>query len=82
MDVNDVEIVDVNALGGADTLTVNDLTGTDVVKVNTNLAGDLGGDAGDAAADTVIVNGTNGDDVVDIVRRRDVGLAWSGSRPR
>ena len=30
MDLNDVETVDFNALGGADTITVNDLSGTDV----------------------------------------------------
>ena len=30
MDLNDVEQVDVHALGGADTITVNDLTGTDL----------------------------------------------------
>ena len=30
MDTNDVETVDFNALGGSDTVTVNDLTGTDV----------------------------------------------------
>ena len=30
MDVDDVEAIDVNALGGADRVTVNDLTGTDV----------------------------------------------------
>jgi Ca2+-binding RTX toxin-like protein len=66
MDVNDVEVVDVNALGGTDNLTVNDLTGTDVVKVDTDLAGALGGIVGDAAADTIIVNGTNGDDIIDV----------------
>ena len=32
-----------NALGGADTLTVNDLSGTDVTQVNVNLAGTIGG---------------------------------------
>ena len=32
MDLNDVETIDVNALGGADTITVNDLSGTDVTE--------------------------------------------------
>jgi Ca2+-binding RTX toxin-like protein len=67
MDVNDVERIDVNALGGVDTMTVNDLSGTDVTEVNVNLAGTIGGTAGDGSADTVIVNGTNGDDIVDVV---------------
>jgi Ca2+-binding RTX toxin-like protein len=62
MDTNDVEIVDVRALGGADTVTVNDLTGTDVSSVKTDLAASGGG--GDGQADRVIVSGTNGDDVV------------------
>ncbi len=64
MDLNDVERIDVNALGGADTVIVNDLSGTDVAEVNINLA--AAGGAGDGAADTVIVNGTNGDDVAQV----------------
>lgn len=67
MDLGDVEAIDLNALGGVDTLTVNDLSGTDVAEVNVSLAGTIGGAAGDGAADTVIANGTNGDDVVDVV---------------
>jgi Ca2+-binding RTX toxin-like protein len=67
MDLNDVEAIDLNALGGVDMLTVNDLTGTDVVELNANLAGVIGGATGDAAADTIIVNGTNGKDDIDIV---------------
>ena len=59
--------VDLNALGAADTLTVNDLSGTDVTEINSDLAGTIGGAAGDGQADVVIVNGTNGDDVVDVV---------------
>ena len=43
MDLNDVESIDFNALGGADTITVNDMSGTDVVEVAINLAGTLGG---------------------------------------
>jgi Ca2+-binding RTX toxin-like protein len=67
MDADDVEVVDLNALAGTDTLTVNDLSGTDVVELNSDLAGTLGGTAGDAAQDVVIVNGTNGDDIIDVV---------------
>ena len=66
MDVNDVERIDLNALGGTDSTTINDLSGTDLVAINVNLVGTIGGTAGDAAADTVIVNGTNGDDVIDV----------------
>ena len=70
MDTNDVETVDFNALGGADTVTVNDLTGTDVTSVNTDLAGTPGGTTGDNQPDSVIVNGTNGNDAIDVQRRR------------
>jgi Ca2+-binding RTX toxin-like protein len=62
MDVNGVERVDFNALGGTDTIIVNDLSGTDVTEVNLNLQAGTGG--GDGAADTVILNGTAGDDVI------------------
>jgi Ca2+-binding RTX toxin-like protein len=66
MDLNDVETLNVNALGGADTLSVGDLSGTDVTQVNVNLAGTLDGSAGDGLADTVIANGTNGNDIIDV----------------
>src|SRR5262249_46179703 len=45
-----------------DTLTVNDLTGTDVTSVGVDLGAFDG--TGDGAADTVIVNGTAGPDKV------------------
>jgi Ca2+-binding RTX toxin-like protein len=67
MDTNDVERVNLNALGGTDTVTVNNLTGTDVTQLNVNLAGAIAGTTGDSAADTIIVNGTNGNDLIDIV---------------
>ncbi len=63
MDLNDVERIDFNALGGADNIVVNDLSGTDVNEVNVNLAATLGGTTGDGAADTVTAIATNGDDV-------------------
>jgi hypothetical protein len=66
MDTAGVERVDLNALGGADVATVNDLTGTDVSAVNIDLAGTLGGSAGDGGLDQVIVKGTNGDDKIDV----------------
>ncbi len=66
MDTAGVERVDFNALGGADVVTVNDLSGTGVTSVVTDLAGALGGNAGDASPDRVIVNGTNGDDAINV----------------
>jgi Ca2+-binding RTX toxin-like protein len=66
MDTNDVEVVDLRTLGNTDTVIVNDLTGTDVAEVKVDLAGTLGGTAGDGQADTLIANGTNGDDIIDV----------------
>ncbi len=67
MDTAGIETVDFNALGGADTVTVNDLTGTDVKTVNANLAAGVGG--GDLLTDQVIVNGTNGNDAIEVAGR-------------
>ena len=64
MDLNDVEAIDVNALGGTDSVTVNDVSGTDLRRVDVDLAGALGGSTGDGQADTVTVNGTKGDDSI------------------
>src|SRR5437773_12208854 len=64
MDTAGVERVDFNALGGADVVTVNDLTGTDVNAVNVDLASTLGGATGDGQTDRVVVNATNGDDAI------------------
>jgi Ca2+-binding RTX toxin-like protein len=66
MDLNDVERIDLNALGNTDTVVVGDMAGTDLTVMNVNLAGAIGGTTGDAAADVVIVNGTNGNDIIDL----------------
>ena len=71
MSTDDVEIVDFNALGGPDSITVNDLSGTDVTQTNLDLAGALGDNAPDGALDSVIVNGTDGVD--------DINVAGNGS---
>jgi len=66
MDTNEVERVNVNALGGADTITVNDLTGTAVTEVSINLAVALDSTTGDGQTDNVIVNGTSGADAATV----------------
>ena len=81
MDLDDVERIDLNALGGTDTTTVNDLSGTDVTAIDVDLAGVLGGTAGDGQADTVVVNGTNGDDVA-VVAGDATGVSVSGLAAR
>jgi Ca2+-binding RTX toxin-like protein len=67
MDLNDIEAIDVRALGGTDTVTVNDVSGTDLRRVDVDLAAALGGSTGDGLADTVIVAGTKGDDSIEAV---------------
>jgi Ca2+-binding RTX toxin-like protein len=64
MDLNDVESITARMLAGTDQLTVNDLSGTDVTSVLSDLNGAGGGD--DLAADDVIVNATQGDDVATV----------------
>ena len=66
MDTDNVETVDFNALGGPDSVTVNDLTGTDVTQTNLDLAAELGGSAADGALDNVVVNATKGDDTINV----------------
>jgi Ca2+-binding RTX toxin-like protein len=63
MDTDNVERVDFNALGGSDDITVNDLSATDVDAVNLDLG--VNG-TGDGQADRVVVNGTNGNDTIDV----------------
>jgi Ca2+-binding RTX toxin-like protein len=77
MDMNDVETIDFNALGGSDLVTVNDLSQTDVNLVNIDLAA-TGGTAGDGAADTVVINGTSGDDVITLAIDANGALVVTG----
>jgi Ca2+-binding RTX toxin-like protein len=66
MDCDGVEVVKFNALGSADKVTVNDLTGTDVVAVNLDLATPPASGLGDTNGDSVIIRGTENDDVVNV----------------
>src|SRR5262249_51695968 len=60
MDLNAVDGIELNARGGADTIVVDDLTGTGFLNVQVDLSGPAGG--GDGQADAVILNGTNFND--------------------
>jgi Ca2+-binding RTX toxin-like protein len=74
MDCNEVEVVQFNALGGADTIRVNDLSGTGVEQVNLNLATPPDSGTGDGAADTVLVTGTTGNDAVTVTGTPAAGV--------
>jgi Ca2+-binding RTX toxin-like protein len=66
MDLNGVEGIVFGALGGADNITINDVSGTDLALsgVALDLRGAAGG--GDGAADTVTINGRAGNDSINI----------------
>src|SRR5262249_16515026 len=66
MDLSGVEHIQINALGSADTIPVNDLTGTDVKQVVLDLSAPAGSGQGDGAADSVTVNGTADDDHITV----------------
>jgi Ca2+-binding RTX toxin-like protein len=68
MDLNEVQRIEFNALGGADNIVVNDLSGTDARDITLDLAAVAGGGAGDGQPDTVTVTGTNERDTVNISR--------------
>ena len=61
MDFDGIESAVVRALGATDTITVDDLTGTDLEGGRRRPQRDRGG--GDGSADTVVINGTDKRDV-------------------
>ncbi len=79
MDLDDVEGIDLNALGGTDNVIVNDLSGTDVVEVNTNLPPPA--ERVTPWSDNVTVHGTDGDDVAQAFGDA-TGVTPSASPPR
>jgi hypothetical protein len=61
MDLTGIENVTVNALGGADTININDPTGTGITEIDINLG--ING-AGDNASDTININD---DDILTVI---------------
>src|SRR5262249_51315878 len=66
MDLKGVENIDFNARGGVDTINIGDMSGTDVKQIHIDLAATPGTPAGDGAADKIVINGTAGDDVIQL----------------
>ena len=64
MDMSGIETLDVEALGGTDAITVNNLQGTSIRDANIDLSAAGGGS--DRAADVVTVNGTDQPDHVNV----------------
>jgi len=78
MDCDGIEKVIFNALGAADNITVDDLTGTAVTDVDLNLAAPLNSVTGDGAADAVIINGTTNSDTIIIAGTPATGVLVTG----
>jgi Ca2+-binding RTX toxin-like protein len=64
MDMNDIETFDLNALGGNDNVTVDNLEGTSIRHANIDLSAATGDP--DQQADTVTVNGTDQSDHIHV----------------
>jgi Ca2+-binding RTX toxin-like protein len=67
MDLKDVEHIDFAARGGADVITVGDLSATDVTQVNIDLAAIPGTPGGDGQADSVTINGSNAGESIEVL---------------
>jgi hypothetical protein len=64
LDLDDVEAIRVRPLGGDDEVHVGDLTTSDIVRVDVDLAAIPGGSTADLQTDTVAVIGTIGNDSI------------------
>ncbi len=65
MDLNDIEALDVNTLGGIDSVTIDDLAGTGLTDVTVDLASLIRGTTADGANDSVQVEGTAAVDTIE-----------------
>ena len=74
MDMDGVERLDLNALGGVDTIRIDDMTGTDFARADVDLGG------ADGAVDVLTVNGTANDDTVRVATH-DGGVDVKGLEP-
>jgi Ca2+-binding RTX toxin-like protein len=80
LDVDDVEHIEVRALGGSDITTVGDTSGTGLRRVTVNLSGVVGAPVPDKQPDLVLVNGGLDDDHVSI-SGEEAGVAIRGLNP-
>ena len=66
LDIDGVERLGLQPLGGADVVTVNSLAGTAVESLIIELTGIDGGSTGDGQADLITVNGTDLPDIINL----------------
>jgi len=64
LDCAGLDTLEIHALGGADLITLNEVTGTEVTNITVDLAPVGGG--GDAATDSVVVNGRQTNDAISL----------------
>jgi Ca2+-binding RTX toxin-like protein len=67
VDLDAVERIELQALGGADTVRIDDLTATDVKQVAIDLSNGTPG-VGDGAVDTVTADGGNGNNTITVAQ--------------
>ena len=79
MDIGDLERLDIMPAGGADTMHVDDMSGTDTRSSTWELAPFRGTTASDGSKDSVPVDGSNGNDNITVTaggqQVRATGLA-------
>ncbi len=64
VNLDNLEHIFVQALGGTDNFTIGDLTGTDITAITIDLASTASGTSGDSALDTATINGgAHGDSI-------------------
>src|SRR5262249_1710723 len=64
MNLDGIEEIDLNVFGGPDTVTVNDQSATDLRVVNLDLSSAAG--TGDGQTDSVVINGSELDDQIQV----------------
>ncbi|HUQ04976.1 MAG TPA: calcium-binding protein [Kofleriaceae bacterium] len=84
LDGHGLELVELTARGGADRITIDDLTPAAIARVDVDLAYTIP-TQGDGVADAIVLNGTAGADVIDVsldVATGDVVASGLGSEIR
>jgi Ca2+-binding RTX toxin-like protein len=81
MDLNGVEGIKFEALGGADHIVIHDMSGTDLTGagVAVDLEGAIGSGVGDGQVDTVTVDDTAGNDVITVNTLSNGAISVSGT---
>jgi Ca2+-binding RTX toxin-like protein len=76
-DFDGIEALDLTTVGGADQVTVADLSGTALKRIDLDLAAPAGAGTPDGAGDVVTLHGTTGDDVA-VIAGTSAALQVSG----